>query len=91
MLLLMRMEAADKAAHDFAPNFDSLTPRRKAVLVDMAYNMGRDGLFGFRRLQTALSRDDYDGASAEIVDSKYWRDLDTRPRATLNARIMRDG
>lgn len=59
----------------------------KAVLIDMAYNMGIDDLMKFKDMLQALREGKYAIAADEIMDSKYAKQVPTR--AERNARIFR--
>lgn len=52
------------------PVYLDLSPPRQAVLIELCFNMGFDGLRGFRRMLSALVRQEYDAAAAEILDSE---------------------
>lgn len=49
----------------------SLDRPRHGVLVNMAFNMGVDGLLGFKDMLSALERGDHITAAAELLDSRY--------------------
>jgi len=66
-----------------------LDPVRRAVLVDMAFNMGVRGLLGFRRALAALEIGDCETCAVEMLDSR-WADQVGR-RATRLAATMRSG
>ena len=53
-------------------------PVRKAVLIDMAFHLGRSGLIGFKKMWAALRIPDYDQAANEILDSKAARQCPKR-------------
>ena len=44
---------------------------RNGVLVNMAYNMGVNGLLTFKKFLTAVQLGDWATAKAELLDSKY--------------------
>ncbi len=69
--------------------FASLTDARKAVIVDMAYNMGIDGLLKFEKTIEALKNRDFNAASDEMLNSAWAKQ--TRTRADEDANIMRSG
>lgn len=48
-----------------------LSPARQDVLLDMAYNLGVSGLFGFKRMWLAIYRNDFDEAAREMLDSNW--------------------
>ena len=89
-------DAADATAEvDGAlPWSGSLDAARRAVLVNMAFNMGlgvhgQSGLLGFARMLAAVERGDYDRAAAEMMDSRWARQVG--PRAHRRARQMQTG
>lgn len=49
----------------------SLDETRRSVLVDMAYNMGINGLLGFRNMLDALRAKDFETAAAQMLASKW--------------------
>jgi lysozyme len=69
--------------------FRALGPVRRKVLVDMAFNLGLDGLMGFRRMIEALKRADYEAAADEMVNSRWYRQVGERGRRL--ERMMRTG
>lgn len=68
--------------------FDRLTPERKAALVDMAFNLGRARLAGFKFLRAAIRAGNWSAAASEIRNSAWARQLPAR--ATRIANIIRD-
>jgi lysozyme len=79
---------AERDARDLVPNFDSLSPNRQRVLVNMAF-MGRPAFSGFRDLFDALAAEDFERAAVEMLDSKWARQVGAR--ATRLAKRMRAG
>lgn len=76
-------------ARRFASNFDQLSFDRQAVLVDMCFNLGEDGLKEFKQLRRAVERGDWTAAAAEMRDSRWYEQVGDRgPRMT---EIMRTG
>ena len=69
--------------------YDHLSFRRKAVLINMCFNLGFYGLLAFKNMMEALIDQDYEKASAEMLDSK-WADQ-VGNRALELAEIMREG
>ena len=47
--------------------FNQLDETRRAVVLNMAFNLGKKNLFKFKKFIGALSDDDYEGASKEMV------------------------
>jgi lysozyme len=65
---LVRAETASKV---FFPKFDTLTDNRKAVLLNMAHNLGQARLQGFKRFKEALEAGAYAQAAEEMLASKW--------------------
>lgn len=51
--------------------FRNLPEIRQEVLIEMAFNLGIQGLLGFKKTIGCLSRHDYDGAVREMRASKW--------------------
>lgn len=68
------------------PVFIGLSPIRKIVLLDMAYNLGVKRLLGFRKMLAALEKRDYQLAAKEMLDSRYASQV--KNRAKRNAYMM---
>jgi lysozyme len=60
--------------------FQRLPPRKKMALANMAFQMGVDGLFGFRRMLAAMRRGDWSEAKREALDSKWARQTPNRAK-----------
>ena len=69
--------------------FNALNEMQQAVLVDMAFNLGRSRLAGFKKMITAINNGDFIKAAAEMVDSKWYKDVGNR--ASSLAKIMAYG
>ena len=80
-------DAIEDVRHCFSC-YDQLSRPRQMVLVDMAFNMGRDSLSKFVRFIGAVHREDWQDASNEMLDSKWAEQV--RVRAIVLARMMRD-
>jgi lysozyme len=53
------------------PSFRDFTPCRQAVLVNMAFNLGVNGLLNFKNMLKALENEDFAEASAQLLNSRY--------------------
>src|ERR1700689_3447007 len=51
------------------PEFNDLDDNRKIVLVDMCFNLGINGFFGFEKMLDAIRFKDYEKAAQEILNS----------------------
>jgi len=60
------------------PWFPDLNGPRKAVLIDMAINLGVDGLMAFKKMLAAAGRHDYAEAARQMMDSKWYRQVKGR-------------
>jgi lysozyme len=57
----------------FGEAFRECNQIRKGVLVNMMFNMGRERLSKFKKMIAALEKKDYEEASKEMKDSKWYR------------------
>lgn len=83
------IDDAIKDARAVVGNFDELNDARQEVLANMALNLGRTRLAGFKKMIAALAVLDFNEASAQMLDSKWASDV--KGRAIRLAREMRDG
>ena len=51
--------------------FDRLPPRKKQALSNMAFQLGINGLFGFRRMLAAVRNRQWSAARREALDSRW--------------------
>jgi len=66
--------------------YKNLSPIRKAVILDMCFNLGYTGLMKFKKMWFHLGNKDYPSACREMKDSKYC--LDVKSRCKRNVEIM---
>lgn len=71
------------------PWYIALPEPRRAVLENMAFNMGTGGLMGFRKMLACLQAGDYAGAAVEMLESKWAGQVGDRARRL--AEQMRTG
>lgn len=69
--------------------FGDLSAPRQVALIDMAFNLGFPRFCGFKRMLAALTRGNYETAAAEMLDSKWRRDVGQRVEDL--ARMVREG
>ena len=81
-----RAERACAEAFDFWP---TLPGARKMVLVNMAFNLGINGLLKFQRTLDAVRYGDYALAAQRMIDSKWAKQVGAR--ADRLAKIMETG
>ena len=51
--------------------FEYLSPTRKAVLINMAFNLGLNGLSKFKKMIKAIEDDDYAEAALQMLSSRW--------------------
>ena len=66
--------------------YQKQTDVRKAVLLDMCFNIGYNGIMKFKKMWFALGNREYTQAANEMKDSKYYTDV--KSRGVRNVRIM---
>lgn len=69
--------------------FESLSPPRQRVLLNMCFNLGITRLNGFRKMLAALADRNYEQAAVEMLDSKWATQVGSR--ALRLAEQMRSG
>jgi lysozyme len=89
MLLDHDLAEIRQALQQRVPGFETLDDVRQAVLIDMAFNLGLQGLLGFKRTLLAVQRGDYQAAARGMLASKWA--LQVKGRATELAAMMRSG
>lgn len=80
---------AEDAARRLVPNFEKLNDIRKAVVVNMAFNMGHSVLSGFENTLRAVNEGRYADAARGMLASKWA--LQVGGRAKRLAKQMREG
>ena len=51
---------------------------RRAILTDMAYNLGISGLYKFKRMLAAIKAEDFKAAAEEMEDSPWFKQVGVR-------------
>lgn len=89
-LLMRRLMKRLQQLRDRFSWFKRLDPVRQQIIVCMSYQLGVNGVAGFRRMCIALDKGDYIEAAAEMLDS-VWAREETPERAKRLAGIMERG
>ncbi len=89
ILLMADLATAIKDAADLFLNFEDITPARQIVLVDMAFNLGKSRLSGFRKTIAAVTAEDWDEAANQMIDYAWYRQV--KSRGERNVEVMRTG
>jgi lysozyme len=69
--------------------WSGLNEQRRAVLTDLAFQMGGEGLAGFTHMLAAVKAADWAGAKAHMLKSEYAKQ--TPSRAETNAQMILTG
>lgn len=89
LLLTNDIILAEADATALFPNYSALDNARKLVLLNMAFNLGKTRLAGFKKFRAAVDRQDFVTAAHEMLDSQWARQVKTR--AVELAAIMKTG
>ncbi len=83
------MADAEADARKLIPVFDQLTDARKAVVVNMAFNLGYFGFGGFHQTIFLICAGNYEGAADAMLNSTWAKQVGNR--AQRLADVMRHG
>ena len=87
LMLVNDIQEAEDTARVLVPNFNNLSDARKAVVVNMAFNLGQTRLAGFSKMLTAINEGRYEDASREMLDSMWASQVGARaPRLSEQMR-----
>ena len=83
------LSEAIKGANDLMAEHDCMDINEKAheILIEMVFQLGKNGVSKFRKMWDALSEKNYIGASYEMLDSRWSKQ--TPNRAKSMAKIMK--
>lgn len=82
-------EVWEQCNKEFGSWWYRLTDVRRSVVINMVFNLGMDGFKKFKKVIACLSVEDYEGASEEMLDSKWVKQVGNR--AVRLARQMKEG
>lgn len=80
---------AEREARAVFPTFDQLSDNRKAVVINMAFNMGQETLGQFHGMIAAVNGGDYDGAADHMLASRWATEVSDRAKRLAD--LMRKG
>lgn len=72
------------------PAFHGIAPGRQYALVDLRFNLGPSRFRTFRRMIAAVQAKDWDAAADELIDSRWWHQVQDDRKTTLH-RQLKDG
>jgi len=71
ILLENDIAECERLLQSLLPWAEKMDYRRYAVLINMCFNLGINGLLTFSKMLTALENEDWQQAAHELLDSKY--------------------
>jgi len=77
-LLLMMVERIEHQLSGKLVWWSKLNAARQSVFINMAYNMGVDGVMKFKNTLACAEHNDFFGAAAQMLDSKWSRDVNPK-------------
>lgn len=83
------IRVAENDARFLFPSFDSLTDNRKAVLINMSFNLGKTRLSAFHKMIAAVGADDFAEAATQMLASKWAGQVGDRSKRL--AKLMKEG
>lgn len=89
LLLLQDIKAKADELDKRLPWWRSLTDARQRVLLNMAFNLGVNGLMGFKKTLSMISVGNYQGAADEMLRSTWAKQV--KGRANRLATMMVQG
>lgn len=89
-LLRNDIEKAKNSCLRKIPFYITLDKERKYALLDMCFQLGIDGLLGFKNMLSAMGRGDWECAARECLNSKYAKE-DTPKRAKRISETIKNG
>jgi lysozyme len=87
-LLTKDVEQCVKQASAF-PFFNSMNDARRAVVIDMIYQLGIGGFKAFKKMIERLEKGDWKGAALEMIHSRWYTQSGRRSRT--NVKQMEEG
>ncbi len=88
MLLSNDILSCEAQLEDKIPSWGKLSEPRQAVLVNMVFNLGWPRFSRFKKMLSAIGECNFDRASAEMLDSRWARQVGSR--AIELSQIMKD-
>jgi lysozyme len=75
---LVEVRKAIEEDEEHGKIFEKMNDARKGALINMGFNLGVKGLFGFRNMWRALKKNNFDLAAKEMLDSQWARQVGSR-------------
>jgi lysozyme len=74
------LQEAEKIARKTFPSFDKQPKQVQILLTSLSFNLGQGGITKFKKFRAAIESKNYKVASAELKDSKWFRQTGNRGR-----------
>lgn len=88
-LLTNRLKITEAALSVSVSNWSTLSETRQIALIDMAYQMGVNGVMNFKNMMESIEKEDWQGAHDHALDSKWAKQ--TPARADRIASMLLEG
>ena len=88
-LLTMDINKATDDCKKIFSNWDSISANRKMALIDMAFQLGGEGLRKFKKMRICIEHEGWDDAAIQLLNSLYAKQTPTR--AKENAELIKKG
>lgn len=72
------IEAVRAGLEQHIPWINELDEARRGVLMNMAFNLGVEGLMAFQNMLSAVKTGDWQTAAAEMKNSRWWGQVGVR-------------
>ena len=86
-LLLDDLTSARRDCEFLVNDFNDLPNEAKLVLCNMAFQLGRNRLSTFKKMLAAVEKQDFPGAAAEMLDSRWAKEQTPERAKRLAARM----
>ena len=86
---LKPFEKVEQQLIAFVPEYNMLNEVRQRVICDMCFNLGLQGLLGFKSMWKSISENNFRLASTEMLDSHWAHQVGMR--ANRLAKMMETG
>lgn len=81
------LDKAERLLKEKCPVFDKLDANRQIVLLDLCFNLGINGLLGFKKMLAALQKGQFQTAAKELMDSRYAKQVPNRAKENRDVLI----
>lgn len=82
-LLIRYIDEIERTLQLKVEGFAQLNEARRGILINMAYQMGIDGLLKFKNMLIALKHDEYELAAKEMKNSRWYTQTPNRAKRLI--------